>query len=139
MRLPGNDLRGGFLPALLDIIGASSVTIDAEARVWHTGGKSTPDLIRLRSGDGSAAPDAIVTVDSHEQVLKIITLCSQHRIALVPFGGGSSVIGGLGVVPVGPVDAYADGDRIGPLPVGVFVQPGALNVIAPDRSEPGQT
>ncbi|TFD88410.1 YegS/Rv2252/BmrU family lipid kinase [Cryobacterium serini] len=31
----------------------------------------------------------------------------------------------------GAVAAYADGDRIGPLPVGVRVRPGALNVIAP--------
>ena len=36
---------------------------------------------------------------------------------------------------VGPVDAYADGDRIGPLPVGMLVRPGGLNVIAPGRSD----
>ncbi|WP_104131310.1 FAD-binding protein [Cryobacterium sp. M91] len=134
MRLPGSDLRGGFLPALLDIVGASNVTIDAEARVWHTGGKSTPDLIRLRSGDGHAAPDAIVTAGSHEQVVEIITLCSQHRIVLVPFGGGSSVVGGLGVVPVGRGNDFAC-----QLGIPGDVGPGALNVIAPDRSEPGQT
>lgn len=95
VRLPDSDLPGGFLPALVDIVGAASVTTDAEARVRHTGGKSTPDLIRLRSGDGSAAPDAIVTPGSHEQVHEIITLCSQHRVALIPFGGGTSVVGGL--------------------------------------------
>ncbi|SEN33948.1 diacylglycerol kinase (ATP) [Cryobacterium luteum] len=38
---------------------------------------------------------------------------------------------------VGAVDAYADGDRIGPFPVGARVRPGALTVIAPDLT--GQT
>ncbi len=77
------------------IVGDAGVRSDAEARIAHTGGKSTPDLLRLRAGDGSAAPDLVVLPGSHDEVVAILRVCSEHRIAVVPFGGGTSVVGGL--------------------------------------------
>lgn len=75
-----------------------------------------------------------MTAGSHARVLEIITLCSQHRIALVPFGGGSSVGETLDLVPVGRGNDFAR-----QLGIPGDVGPGAHNVIAPDRSKPGQT
>lgn len=66
-----------------------------EARLRHLRGKSTPDLLRIRSGDFTAAPDGVASPGSHEQVEQLLTLCSDQRIAVVPFGGGTSVVGGL--------------------------------------------
>ena len=68
---------------------------DHETRVRHTRGKSTPDLLRMRAGDGSDAPDAVVRPADHEQVAAVVGWCAEHRVALVPFGGGTSVVGGL--------------------------------------------
>jgi alkyldihydroxyacetonephosphate synthase len=68
---------------------------DPETRLHHTRGKSTPDLLRIRAGDGGDAPDVVLLPESHEQVLELLRVCSARRVAVVPFGGGSSVVGGL--------------------------------------------
>lgn len=68
---------------------------DAETRVRHTRGKSTPDLLRIRAGDTTDTPAVVVLPDSHEEVLAVLAACAEHGLALVPFGGGTSVVGGL--------------------------------------------
>ena len=77
------------------MVGAANVLADDESRIRHTRGKSTPDLLRLRSGDASGAPDVVLLPASHEEVLEVLRICSSRRIAVVPFGGGTSVVGGL--------------------------------------------
>jgi alkyldihydroxyacetonephosphate synthase len=84
---------GPELRHLLD--GVAAVSDDAETRVAHSRGKSYRDLIRIRSGDASGAPDAVVTVTRPAQVEELLRLCAQHRLAVVPFGGGTSVVGGV--------------------------------------------
>ncbi|MGI8537189.1 MAG: FAD-binding oxidoreductase, partial [Mycobacteriales bacterium] len=64
-------------------------------RVLHTRGKSTPDLLRLRSGEASDAPDAVVLPADGDEVLAVLRTCVAHRLAVVPYGGGTSVVGGL--------------------------------------------
>src|SRR5690606_31319237 len=59
------------------------------------GGKSTPDLLRRRSGDATAAPDAVVLPGTSTEVAEVLALCAAERIAVVPFGGGTSVVGGV--------------------------------------------
>jgi alkyldihydroxyacetonephosphate synthase len=83
------------LDRLRAIVGAEAVLDGNDARVRHTRGKSTPDLLRLRAGDAAAAPDAVLLPGSHRQILELLTTCSELRVAVVPFGGGSSVVGGL--------------------------------------------
>jgi alkyldihydroxyacetonephosphate synthase len=77
------------------IAGEANARSDHNARVRHAHGRSTPDLLRLRAGEAIDAPDLILMPDSHQQVLEILRVCSQRRIAVVPFGGGTSVVGGL--------------------------------------------
>jgi alkyldihydroxyacetonephosphate synthase len=66
-----------------------------EARIRHTRGKSTPDLLRLRESDFASAPDAVARPNDHEEVQALLEACSASRIAVVPYGGGTSVVGGL--------------------------------------------
>ena len=77
------------------MLGSGAVLDDHDARVRHTRGKSTPDLLRLRSGEASAAPDAVLLPRTHDEVLGVLRTCADWRVAVVPFGGGSSVVGGL--------------------------------------------
>ncbi len=81
--------------ALVAAVGDEHVDSSHEARVRHAYGRSTPDLLRLRAGDASGAPDAVVLPASHEQVQAVLEACTEHRVAVVPFGGGTSVVGGL--------------------------------------------
>jgi len=81
--------------ALADVVGVEQLLDDHESRVIHAFGKSTPDLLRLRAGGTHDAPDAIVLPGTHDEVVAVLQACAQHGIAVVPFGGGSSVVGGL--------------------------------------------
>jgi alkyldihydroxyacetonephosphate synthase len=74
---------------------AAAARTDREERVLHAVGKSYPDLIRIRSGDGSGAPDGVLYPDSHDEVLRLLEICARERVAVVPFGGGTSVVGGV--------------------------------------------
>jgi alkyldihydroxyacetonephosphate synthase len=95
VRLPEPGLGEALLRGLAEVVGAGHVRTDHETRVRHTRGKSTPDLLRMRSGDGSDAPDAVVLPGSHDEVLALLRWAGEHRVAVVPFGGGTSVVGGL--------------------------------------------
>ncbi|MQY07829.1 FAD-binding oxidoreductase [Actinomadura macrotermitis] len=88
-------LPAGALAAIEGLVGAGHVRTDAEARVRHTRGKSTPDLLRIRAGETADAPDAVVLPASHEEILAVLEACAAHGVAVVPFGGGTSVVGGL--------------------------------------------
>ena len=96
MRLPAPRLGTQTpRPSFSAVVGADHALADDEARVRHTRGKSLTDLLRLRAGDLADAPDLVVLPASHEQVLECLRICSARRVAVVPFGGGTSVVGGL--------------------------------------------
>ncbi|WP_067175905.1 FAD-binding oxidoreductase [Microtetraspora niveoalba] len=95
VRPPAPALPASVLDALSSAVGGGHVRLDDEARIRHTRGKSTPDLLRMRAGDVSDAPDAVVLPGSHAEVAEVLRVCAEHRVAVVPFGGGTSVVGGL--------------------------------------------
>ncbi|AQA06622.1 FAD-binding oxidoreductase [Mycobacterium sp. MS1601] len=80
---------------LAAIVGAANITTDDDARLLRAGGKSTLDLLRRNTTDVQDAPDAVLTPGSEDEITEILAYCSQHSIAVVPFGGGTSVVGGL--------------------------------------------
>ena len=80
---------------LVEAVGAEHVRDDRLTRVAHAAGRSYPDLVRLRSGRGLAAPDAVVYPSGHDEVAAVLAVCAQQSIAVIPFGGGTSVVGGV--------------------------------------------
>ena len=95
VRLPAPRLPATARERLSAAVGAERVRDDREARVAHAAGRSYPDLVRLRVGDGSSAPDAVVTPESVDQVRAVLAACAERGVAVVPFGGGTSVVGGV--------------------------------------------
>ncbi len=93
--LPAPGIASGLLDGLRDLLGAEQVLTDDETRRLRTRGKSTPDLLRQRAGDLSDAPDAVVRPSTHEEVAAVLAHAVEHHLAVVPFGGGTSVTGGL--------------------------------------------
>ena len=77
------------------LVGDHHVVTDDDLRRRRTRGKSTPDLLRSRAGDFADAPDAVVRPADHDQVVAVVAYAAAHRVALVPFGGGTCVTGGL--------------------------------------------
>jgi alkyldihydroxyacetonephosphate synthase len=95
IELPEIRIGAAARAALGAIVSAEHVREDHATRLAHTRGRSTPDLLRLRAGDASDAPDLVVLPASHDEVLELLALASHERIAVVPYGGGTSVVGGL--------------------------------------------
>ena len=93
------------------IVGDGQVHTEHEWRARHRGGKSTIDLLALRTGRTLPAPDAVLTPGSHEEVLAVLERCSARRVAVVPFGGGTSVVGGLSPETAGFAAVVALGVR----------------------------
>jgi alkyldihydroxyacetonephosphate synthase len=93
--LPGCALGGEDLARLRSIVGAEHVRADHAERVLHAAGKGYPDLLAMRAGRPPSAPDAVVYPASRTQLAEVLGACSELSIAVVPFGGGTSVVGGL--------------------------------------------
>jgi alkyldihydroxyacetonephosphate synthase len=94
IQLPPSRLDTYTREQLGSIVGAENVRDDQLARVSHAAGRSYPDLVRLRTGDVSG-PDAVVYPGSHDEVRALLAFCSEAGVAVVPFGGGTSVVGGV--------------------------------------------
>ena len=95
VELPPVGLGDDVLVALADVVGPDHVHVDDASRRLRTRGKSTPDLLRARAGDLADAPDAVVRPGSHDEVAGVLALAVEHHLAVVPFGGGTCVTGGL--------------------------------------------
>ncbi|MEI4279773.1 FAD-binding oxidoreductase [Klenkia terrae] len=80
---------------LVTLLGLENVRDDRDSRLRRTGGKSYLDLLRRRSGDATDAPDAVLTPADTAQTAALLELCTRHGVVVVPFGGGTSVVGGL--------------------------------------------
>lgn len=101
VEVPGIRLPQNVIEELAEVVGSDNVHTDDETRVRHTRGRSTSDLVRMRSGDASEAPDVVVRPGTDDEMLALLALCTRHSVAVVPFGGGTSVVGGLAADPAG--------------------------------------
>src|SRR6266508_4449967 len=93
--LPPPRLPAGAERALAAVVGAAYLHTDMASRAPPSAGRSTPDLIRQRMGYAPYPPDAVIDPGSAEEVQAVLAACAEHRVAVVPFGGGTSVVGGL--------------------------------------------
>lgn len=66
-----------------------------EERVRHTYGKSYRDLLRGYRGDFASAPDVVLTPRDESDIEAALEWCASANVALIPFGGGTSVVGGV--------------------------------------------
>ena len=81
--------------ALATIVGERFCSTAHTDRLLRAGGKSTLDLLRRRSSEPQDAPDAVITPGTDDEVGEVLRYCTDNAIAVVPFGGGTSVVGGL--------------------------------------------
>ncbi|MGN6301302.1 MAG: FAD-binding oxidoreductase [Angustibacter sp.] len=95
LELPPPALPDEVLRDLRALVGPDGVSTDDACRALHARGRSTSDLLRLRAGDLGDASDAVVRPRTAEEVQAVLERCSAARVAVVPFGGGTSVVGGL--------------------------------------------
>jgi alkyldihydroxyacetonephosphate synthase len=64
-------------------------------RLRHTYGKAYVDVLRAVRGDFPNPPDLVAYPREERQIAELMTFCEAERIALTPYGGGSSVVAGV--------------------------------------------
>ncbi len=74
---------------------ADRCTADPRSRASHTYGKSFRDVVRALEGDLSGAPDLVVRPAAEDELVALLDWASGSDLAVIPFGGGSSVVGGV--------------------------------------------
>jgi alkyldihydroxyacetonephosphate synthase len=74
---------------------AAFCTIERYDRVAHTYGKSYPDYVRAMLGDYDSAPDVVAYPRNEAEISAVMDWAGGVRASLTPFGGGSSVCGGV--------------------------------------------
>jgi len=72
---------------------AIKVSFDESCRLTRAVGKSYTDILEIQRNMPIHLPDAVVSPANHDEVVEILQICSQYNIAVVPFGGGSNVVG----------------------------------------------
>ena len=94
VRIADSALTADDLASFAAVVGLGEVDASPEARIRHAGGRSTPDLLRRRR-PGQQVPDAVVRPGSHDEVRACLVVAADRDIAVIPFGGGTSVVGAL--------------------------------------------
>jgi alkyldihydroxyacetonephosphate synthase len=82
-------------PALTEAVGSGAVFASAEDRLRHATGCGFVDLARLRSARLEGAPDAVVMPPDADALRRVLDVCAAEGVAVVPYGGGTSVVGGV--------------------------------------------
>ena len=82
---------------------AAICSSERHARASHAYGKSYPDYVRGLAGDYAVAPDVVACPRNEAEVAAVLDWAGGAQAAVVPYGGGSSVCGG--------VEARIDRDR----------------------------
>lgn len=65
------------------------------SRIHHTYGRGYPDVLRGFRGDFSPAPDLVAEPRTEEDVRSALAWASAHEVAVIPYGGGTSVVAGV--------------------------------------------
>ena len=66
-----------------------------EARVRHTHGRNFQDILRGFRGDYAGAPDCVAFPADEADVTRVLDWASANDVVVVPYGGGTSVVGGI--------------------------------------------
>ena len=68
---------------------------DIHERAVHALGKSYLDIVRGFRGQFEHPPDLVVRPRNEEDLERVLEWCTACSVAAIPFGGGTSVVGGV--------------------------------------------
>lgn len=83
------------LVSLRRLVGEGAVRVDRRARVEHACGKAYRDLVRVRRGEIPNPPDAVVYPADEGEVAAVLAWAADRAVSVIPFGGGSTVLGAV--------------------------------------------
>jgi alkyldihydroxyacetonephosphate synthase len=93
IELPAPIIDANFMTTLARMLPESQLSMDKLERLRHCYGKSFRDLWRIRNGLIKRAPDVVIYPKNHQEVENIIQEAMKHTVCLIPFGGGTNIVG----------------------------------------------
>jgi alkyldihydroxyacetonephosphate synthase len=72
---------------------------DTWSRAAHAQGRSYLDVVRGLRGEFPHPPDGVAFPASEDELRAVLDWCGEHEVAVVPVGGGTSVVGGIDAIP----------------------------------------
>ncbi len=82
------------LSSLRRLLG-DNLSVATADRAVHSLGKGYRDLVRIREGEIATPTDGVLYPESDAQVASVLDLAASDGLAVIPFGGGTSVVGGV--------------------------------------------
>ncbi len=73
------------------------ISFDPKLRLDHAHGQSLPDWIGLRGGTLQRFPDGVALPTTVEEIRDLLSFAIRNNIVVIPYGGGTSVVGHLEV------------------------------------------
>ena len=73
------------------------ISFDPKLRLDHAHGQSLPDWIGLRGGTLQRFPDGVALPTTVEEIQDLLRFAISNNIVVIPYGGGTSVVGHLEV------------------------------------------
>jgi alkyldihydroxyacetonephosphate synthase len=89
----------------IQVPGGAPWSVDPRDRVEHAYGRSFPDTVRAFRGRMDHPPDGVAFARSEDDIEMVLDWAAREDVAVIPFGGGTSVVGG--------VEPRVPGDRMG--------------------------
>lgn len=89
-------------PPSLPALGGASLSTDGLDRLAHARGQALADMLRLRSGTVRHLPAAVARPSTEAELDLLLASAAAAGLKLVPYGGGTSVTGGLNLVDASP-------------------------------------
>src|SRR5690606_25043101 len=102
---PGTSAAGLSLAEMLARVPPSRlpdhplIDTSPEVRLRHARGQSLPDWVALRCGLGGSFPDGVAFPLHDEDVRTLLAFAGRKGITLIPYGGGTSVVGHINPLP----------------------------------------
>lgn len=79
--------------------GSELIRVNEEDRLRHARGQSLPDWVALRSGRIPAFPDGVSYPAAREDVARLLAYAEKADVRVIPYGGGTSVVGHINPQP----------------------------------------
>ena len=95
VELPEPCVDERFLSKLRSFLAPTQISDQPKERVIHAYGKGFRDLLRLRRGLATGAPDLVVYPESERDVCLTLRAAAERDAVVIPFGGGSNISGCL--------------------------------------------
>ena len=77
------------------------ISVDPKLRLDHSHGQSLPDWIGMRGGLFQRFVDGVAQPTTAEEVQELLHFAADNEVVVIPFGGGTSVVGHLDVPETG--------------------------------------